>query len=99
MESDWRHRARAIRFRIWDTETAQEINRLYFEGEPSRIRAVAFSRDEKELWAVQENWSLYRISLPLEDLNAEALRLVVASKSEITDQDCEQYLHQKPCPA
>src|SRR5579871_4093041 len=85
---------------IWNTATGQEVARLYYYQaalvKDVAIRAVAYSPDEKEIFALGANWATYRFTVPLEDLPAEARRL--AGKTPLTDQDCAAYLHQTPCP-
>jgi hypothetical protein len=64
-----------------------------------RIKAVAYSPDEKQVFALGTNWAIYRFRVPLESTEAEAQRLVIDAKASLTDADCAKYLHQRPCPS
>jgi WD40 repeat protein len=87
--------------RIWDTASASLISILYYGGPESgadkvSIKAVAFSDDEKQVYAVGDNSILFHFSVSLDDLIAEARKRSDANK-DLTAEDCEKYLHQ-PCP-
>jgi WD40 repeat protein len=84
--------------RVWDTQTATQSAALYYAGKDV-VKWVAFSRDEKQIYAVGDDWTIYRFATPLADLNAEAVRLVTGAKASLTDEDCGTFLHQQPCPA
>ncbi|MEP7305148.1 MAG: hypothetical protein ABJA98_06490 [Acidobacteriota bacterium] len=84
--------------RIWDTTLAQEPSTLYCDNQEVKIKGVAFSADEKQIYAAGDNWTLYRFDAPLQDLNAEARRLAIDTKTTLTDEHCGKYLHQQPCP-
>jgi WD40 repeat protein len=59
--------------RVWDTSTAKEVATMYYEGaEGLRIKAVTFSPDERQIYAVGDNWTLYRFPVSLDDLIIEA---------------------------
>jgi WD40 repeat protein len=59
--------------RIWDTATAKEIATLYHAAaDGMRMKAVAFSPDERQVHAVGDNGSLYRFPVSLDDLIVEA---------------------------
>jgi hypothetical protein len=46
---------------------------MYYEGaEGLRIKAVTFSPDERQIYAVGDNWTLYRFPVSLDDLIIEA---------------------------
>lgn len=87
--------------RIWDVATGKERATLYYSGgtQPARILAVAFSRDEKRIYAVGENWTLYTLTVPLDDMAAEARLLATQQKGQLRDEDCATYLHQACPPA
>jgi WD40 repeat protein len=87
--------------RIWDTATAQEVVRLYYDSKDAkdvRLKAVAYSPDEKQIYAIGTNWAMYHFPVPFEELQGEARRLVIEAKASLTDGDCGKYLHQNPCP-
>ena len=59
--------------RVWDTASAKEILKLYYQAkEGLTIKAVTFSPDERQIYAVGDDWSLYRFPVSLEDLLLEA---------------------------
>jgi len=59
--------------RIWDVETAKEAATLYHEAaEGIRIKAVAYSPDERQIYAIGDNASIYRFPVSLDDLIVEA---------------------------
>ena len=66
--------------RIWDTTMAQESSTLYYDDKEVKIKGVAFSPDEKQIYAAGDNWTLYFFDAPLADLNAEARRLAIDAK-------------------
>jgi WD40 repeat protein len=96
--------------RIWDTATAKEVGRVYYDAREQRnltpprsgpkllIRAVSYSPDEKQIYGIGNNWAVYRFPVPLEDPEAEARRLATELQSTLDDDVCDKYLHQKPCP-
>jgi WD40 repeat protein len=66
--------------KIWDTASGREIMTLYYQGfgdpktkdEQIKIRAVAFSPDERQIYAVGDNWSIFRFPVALDEVIAEA---------------------------
>lgn len=84
--------------RVFDTATAQESATLYCENRDVKIKGVAFSPDEEQIYGTGDNWTLYRFAVPLADLKAEARKLAIEAKVSLTDEDCGKYLHQRPCP-
>ena len=59
--------------RVWDTASAKEILKLYYQAkEGLTIKAVTFSPDERQIYAVGDDWSLYRFPVSLDDLLVEA---------------------------
>ncbi len=87
--------------RIWDTASASLITTLYYGareagGDKVRIKAVAFSEDERQVYAVGDDSTLFHFSVSLDDLIAEAGKRSGAKK-DLTGDDCQKYLHQ-PCP-
>jgi WD40 repeat protein len=85
--------------RIWDTATAKESTTLYCDDKGVQIKGVAFSPDEKHIYAVGDNWTLFRFVTPLADLNEEARKLAFDANVSLSDQDCGKYLHQQRCPS
>jgi WD40 repeat protein len=59
--------------RIWDTATAKEVATLHHEGSGgARIKAVTYSPDERQIYAVGDGWIIYRFPVSLDDLMVEA---------------------------
>jgi WD40 repeat protein len=79
---------------LWETASGKALRSFY--GHKSEVRAVALSPDETQLYAVGNDWAVYRHPLRLDDLIAMAHKRVTRS---LTDDDCLKYLHQTPCPA
>ncbi len=54
--------------KIWDTESLKDLVTLYYEWRRSekeeiKLNAVVFSADEREVLAVGDNWSLFRLPI------------------------------------
>jgi WD40 repeat protein len=79
---------------LWDTSSGDNLRSFY--GHKSPIGAVALSPDETQLYAIGNDWAVYRHPLRLDDLIAVARKRVARP---LTDEDCLKYLHQTPCPA
>jgi len=66
--------------RIWDTASGRELTTLYYQGfgdpktktDEINIRAVAFSPDERQIYAVGDNWSIFRFPVAVDDVITEA---------------------------
>jgi hypothetical protein len=85
--------------RIWDVDSRTVVKTLYYSGgsEKVSLKAVAFSPDEKHVYALGDNWTLFRFPLVIDELVADARRR--AAGAVLKDDDCLKYLHQTPCPA
>jgi hypothetical protein len=62
-----------------------------------KIKAVAFSADERQVYAVGDNFSLFHFPVSLDDLITEARQRTKDAKTIVSEEVCEKYLHQ-PCP-
>lgn len=67
--------------KIWDTESDKEPLSLYYEWQTAekeeiKIKAIIFSPDEREVFAVGDNWSLFRFPVHIDDLISEAKKRV-----------------------
>jgi WD40 repeat protein len=79
---------------LFDTRTLQPVTTLY-APENSVIRSIAFTADSKTLIAFDQSWKLYRFPVPFEALLREVAR---RAPEPLTDDDCERYIRQSPCP-
>jgi WD40 repeat protein len=79
--------------RLSSMPSAKEQTSLF--GQTAAVKAIALSPDERHLYAVSSNWTVYRHPLLFDDLIGEARSRVNGS---LTEDDCQVYLHQE-CPA
>jgi WD40 repeat protein len=63
--------------KIWDTTSATELTTMYYQGQTFdkrdiKMNAVVFSPDERQVYAIGDDWSTFRFPIALDDLIAEA---------------------------
>ena len=70
---------------------------LYYTTANSKagLKAVAFSRDERYVYAVADDWTLFRLPLAIGDLVADSRKLAAGASPK--DEDCLKYLRQAKC--
>jgi len=71
--------------KIWDTATGNELTTLHYESQTEdkkeiKLMAVTFSANERELYAIGDNWSIFRSPVSLDDVIAEAKKRLQPQK-------------------
>jgi WD40 repeat protein/class 3 adenylate cyclase len=80
--------------KLWDAKTGDELMTLY--GHDRIVHSVAFSPDGRFLATASGDGTVMLRLLPIDELRELAAERVTR---ELTDQECERYLHVSRCPS
>ena len=79
--------------RLWDADTGAQISTL--TGHRGLVTSVAFNPDGSELASVSGDGTVRVWSLDLDELTEIARNELTRT---LTDEECQQYLHEERCP-
>jgi WD40 repeat protein/serine/threonine protein kinase len=80
--------------KLWDVRTGEEL--ITFTGLKGTTSSLAFSPDGRRLAASSLDGAVHVYTLDLQELLEIARKRAVRS---LTNEECQQYLHQESCPA
>jgi WD40 repeat protein len=80
--------------KVWDWATGEVI--LTLSGHTAPVQAVAFSPDGRRIATASSDRTWHIYPLDVQELKETAMARVTR---DLTEQECEVYLHTRPCPA